>query len=163
MMKQNSGSFLILLLLSNRHLSLSENTSARSKTFSLRKDRILLPPCPMGIKIKKIYDHLLFTKKPLSSPIQETFSLSMGKNVLQPFALDLHLSQPRKIVKLFSKNKNIALFDSDKLGQSHNKDLHEWRYIHASGNERQNEVKRFFYIIKDSKRREENYSPSSLR
>ncbi len=41
----------------------------------------------------------------------------MGKNVLQPFGLDLHLSQPRKIAKLFSKNKNIALFDSDKLGQ----------------------------------------------
>jgi tRNA(Ile)-lysidine synthase len=77
----------------------------------------LVATLPRGVKIKKIYGHLLFTKKPLSSPIQETFSLSMGKNVLQAFALDLHLSQPRKIARLFSKNKNIALFDSDKLGQ----------------------------------------------
>lgn len=76
----------------------------------------LVATLPHGIKIKKIYDHVLFTKKPLPSPIQETFSLSMGKNVLQPFSLDLHLSQPRKIVKVFSKNKNIALFDSEKLG-----------------------------------------------
>ena len=44
----------------------------------------LVATLPHGIKIKKIYDHLLFTKKPLSSPIQETFSLSMGKNVLNP-------------------------------------------------------------------------------
>ena len=77
----------------------------------------LVATLPKGIKIKKIYDHLLFTKKPPASPIQETFSLSMGKNVLQPFGLDLQLSQPRKIARLFSKNKNIALFDSDKLGQ----------------------------------------------
>lgn len=77
----------------------------------------LVAALPRGVKIKKIYDHLLFTKKPLASPIKETFSLSMGKNVLQPFALDLHLSQPRKIPKLFSKNKNIAHFDNDKLGK----------------------------------------------
>ncbi|MBS1238537.1 MAG: tilS [Deltaproteobacteria bacterium] len=77
----------------------------------------LVATLPKGIKIKKIYDHLLFTKKPPASPIQETFPLSMGKNVLQPFGLDLQLSQPRKIARLFSKNKNIALFDSDKLGQ----------------------------------------------
>jgi tRNA(Ile)-lysidine synthase len=76
----------------------------------------LVATLPNGIKIKKIYDHLLFTKKPLSSPIQETFLLSMGKNVLKPFALNLHLSQPRKIVRVFSKNNNIALFDSEKLG-----------------------------------------------
>lgn len=77
----------------------------------------LVATLPKGIKIKKIYDHLLFTKKPPAPPIQETFPLSMGKNVLQPFGLDLQLSQPRKIAKLFSKNKNIALFDSHKLGQ----------------------------------------------
>jgi tRNA(Ile)-lysidine synthase len=77
----------------------------------------LVATLPHGIRIKKIYDHLLFTKKPLSSPIKEIFSLSMGKNVLRPFGLDLHLSQPREIARLFSKNKNIALFDSDKLGQ----------------------------------------------
>jgi tRNA(Ile)-lysidine synthase len=77
----------------------------------------LVATLPHEVRIKKIYDHLLFTKKPLSSPIRETFSLSMGKNTLQPFALDLHLSQPRKVSRLFSKNKNIAIFDSDKLGQ----------------------------------------------
>jgi tRNA(Ile)-lysidine synthase len=77
----------------------------------------LVATLPHGVKIKKIYDHLLFTKKPLASPIKEIFLLSMGKNVLRPFGLDLYLSQPRKIARLFSKNKNIALFDSDKLGQ----------------------------------------------
>lgn len=76
----------------------------------------LVATLPHGIKVKKIYDHLLFTKKPLSLPIQETFSISMGKNVLKPFVLNLHLSQSRKIIKVFSKNKNIALFDSEKLG-----------------------------------------------
>jgi tRNA(Ile)-lysidine synthase len=40
----------------------------------------------------------------------------MGKNILQPFALNLHLSQPRKIARVFSKNNNIALFDCEKLG-----------------------------------------------
>ena len=76
----------------------------------------LLTILPHGIKVKKIYDHLLFTKKPLSSPIQEIFSLSMGKNVLTPFSLDLHLLHSQNTVKSFSKNKNIALFDSQKLG-----------------------------------------------
>jgi len=76
----------------------------------------LVATLPHGIRIKKIYDRLLFTNKPLSRPIQETFSLSMGKNILTPFALNLHLSQTRKIEKTFSKTKNIAFFDSDKLG-----------------------------------------------
>jgi tRNA(Ile)-lysidine synthase len=76
----------------------------------------LVATLPHGIKIKKIYDRLLFTKKPVSRPIQETFSLSMGKNILTPFALTLHLSQAGKIEKTFSKTKNIAFFDSDKLG-----------------------------------------------
>jgi tRNA(Ile)-lysidine synthase len=76
----------------------------------------LVATLPHGVKIKKTYNHLLFTNKPLVLPIQEAFSLSMGKNVLQPFGLDLHLLQPRKTARLFSKNKNIALFDNDKLG-----------------------------------------------
>jgi tRNA(Ile)-lysidine synthase len=76
----------------------------------------LVATLPHGIKIKKIYDRVLFTIKPLSSPIQETFSLSMGNNVLRPFALNLHLSQPRNIARVFSKNNNIALFDGEKIG-----------------------------------------------
>jgi tRNA(Ile)-lysidine synthase len=76
----------------------------------------LVATLPHGIKVRKIYDRLLFTNKPLSRPIQETFSLSMGKNILTPFALNLHLSQARKIEKTFSKTKSIAFFDSDKLG-----------------------------------------------
>jgi tRNA(Ile)-lysidine synthase len=76
----------------------------------------LVATLPHGIKIKRIYDHLVFTKKPFPSPIQESFSLSMGKNILTPLALALHLSQPRKIAKVFSKNTNIAFFDSGKLG-----------------------------------------------
>lgn len=76
----------------------------------------LVATMPHGIRVKKIYDHLLFTKKPLPLPIRETFSISLGKNILKAFALTLHLSQSRKIIKTFSKSKNIALFDSEKLG-----------------------------------------------
>jgi tRNA(Ile)-lysidine synthase len=76
----------------------------------------LVATLPHGIKIKKIYDQVVFTKKPLPTPIQETFLLSMGKNVLASFALNLHLFQTQEVVKTFSKNKNIAFFDSDKLG-----------------------------------------------
>jgi tRNA(Ile)-lysidine synthase len=80
------------------------------------KEPNLVTTLPYGIRIKKIYDRVLFTKKPLPTPIQETFSLAMGRNILRPFALDLRLSQTQEVVRTFSKNKNVAFFDCDKLG-----------------------------------------------
>jgi tRNA(Ile)-lysidine synthase len=76
----------------------------------------LVATLPHGIKIKKIYNQLLFTKNPLSLLNQEKLSIAMGKNVLTPFGLNLYLYQARKIAKTFSKNRNIAFFDSEKLG-----------------------------------------------
>lgn len=72
---------------------------------------------PHEIKVKKVYDHLLFTKEPFPRSIQETFSVSTGKNFLKPFSLCFHLSQSQKIIKVFTKNNNIAFFDSEKLGK----------------------------------------------
>ncbi len=77
----------------------------------------LIAVLPHEIKVKKVYDHLLFTKKPLPRPIQETLLISTGKNILKPFALCLHLSKSRKITKVFPKNNNIAFFDSEKMGR----------------------------------------------
>jgi len=77
----------------------------------------LVAMLPHEIKVKKVYDNLLFTKKPLPPPIEETFSISTGKNNLKPFALCLYLSQSQKIPKVFPRNNNVAFFDSEKLGR----------------------------------------------
>jgi tRNA(Ile)-lysidine synthase len=76
----------------------------------------LVSTLPYGIKIKKVYDRLIFTKTPLVAPIKETFSLSMSKNRLSPFKLNLKFSRLAKKPESFPKDKNTAFFDYEKLG-----------------------------------------------
>jgi tRNA(Ile)-lysidine synthase len=94
---------------------LREHFRLISKILSSTKPN-LIANLPHEIKIKKVYNHLIFTKKPLPSPPRETFSLSMGKNILTSFTVSLHLSLPRKTPSFFLKNENTAFFDKDKLG-----------------------------------------------
>jgi tRNA(Ile)-lysidine synthase len=105
----------IIVSLEPAFVPLREHIRQIKNILSAKKPN-LVATLPHGIKIKKIYDHLLFTKKPLSSPIQETFLLSMGKNALKTFSLNLHLTQSQHTSKIFSHNKNTAFFDSEKLG-----------------------------------------------
>jgi len=77
----------------------------------------LVVTLPYGIKVKKTYGRLFFTRKPPHSPVEKTFSLSMGKNILEPLMYEIRLSASRKKPASFLKNKNIAFFDHNKLGK----------------------------------------------
>lgn len=75
----------------------------------------LVADLPHGIKVKKTYGRLFFTKKPLPLPVEKTFALTMGKNILKPLMFEFHLSAARKKPASYSKNRNVAFFDHDKL------------------------------------------------
>jgi tRNA(Ile)-lysidine synthase len=75
----------------------------------------LVADLPHGIKIKKTYDRLFFTKKQLPSPIEKTFALTIGKNILKPFMVEFRLSASRKKPASYPKNRNVAFFDHGKL------------------------------------------------
>jgi tRNA(Ile)-lysidine synthase len=105
----------IIASLEPTFVPLREHVSQIDKILFAKKPNLVIT-LPRGIIIKKIYDRLFFTKKPLPAPIRETFSLSIGENILTPFAMNIHLSQPRKTATVFSKKTNIAFFDRNKLG-----------------------------------------------
>ncbi|MBA4390854.1 MAG: tRNA lysidine(34) synthetase TilS [Syntrophus sp. (in: bacteria)] len=105
----------IITSLEPRFIPLREHFHQIQKLLSTKKPN-LITSLPYGIKAKKTYNHLFFTKKPSPAPIEEVFSLSIGQNILSSLMLKLKLSYARKIPANFPKNKNIAFFDVEKLG-----------------------------------------------
>lgn len=81
---------------------------------------------PHGIKVKRIYDILIFTNKPPKPGIKDIFPVKSGENRLEPFKLMLDI-EPLEVdsAPLFAKNGqdgipavdiNTAFFDADKIG-----------------------------------------------
>ncbi|MCX8109924.1 MAG: tRNA lysidine(34) synthetase TilS [Syntrophorhabdaceae bacterium] len=79
---------------------------------------------PRGIKIKKIYNKLVFTKKTSPLIFDGTINIHDGINILEPFGMVLEVeSYLKKEILPFTKpiearlSENIAFFDRDKIGR----------------------------------------------
>ena len=81
---------------------------------------------PHGIKVKRIYDRLIFTNKQTRPVIEDVFPIKSGENRLEPFKLILDIKllevddNPLFAKKgqegIFALDGNIAFFDADKIG-----------------------------------------------
>jgi len=79
---------------------------------------------PGGLKIKKIYNKLVFTKKPPSMRFDGVIDIHDGINILEPFGLVLEVeTYLKKEIMPFTKpiearlSENIAFFDRDRIGR----------------------------------------------
>jgi tRNA(Ile)-lysidine synthase len=98
-----------------RFIPLREHIRQIQQLLSAKKPN-LIATLPYGIKVKRIYNNLFFTKKLSTAPVEEIFSLFTGQNTLNPLRLKLKLSHCRKIPTHFPEKNSIAFFDADKLG-----------------------------------------------
>ncbi|MBP8625942.1 MAG: tRNA lysidine(34) synthetase TilS [Syntrophorhabdales bacterium] len=79
---------------------------------------------PLGMRVRKVYDRLIFTKKTLPERFNTTIDIHDGINILEPFNLILEVERySKKDIFPFTKpiearlSENIAFFDSDKIGR----------------------------------------------
>lgn len=81
---------------------------------------------PHDIKVKRIYDRLIFTNKQTKPVIKDVFPIKFGENRLELFKLILDIKllevddNPLFAKKgeggIFALDRNIAFFDADKIG-----------------------------------------------
>lgn len=78
----------------------------------------LMLAMPHGIRVKKIYKNIIFTKKHILPDIVDVFPLNTGKNFLEPLSLEIDVSLVSGNIKINypTDNRCIAYFDVDKMG-----------------------------------------------
>ncbi len=79
---------------------------------------------PKGIRVKRVYDRLVFTKNPPIESCTIHMDIHEGINILEPFGIALEVERyPKKDIFPFTKpiearlSENIAFFDKDKIGR----------------------------------------------
>jgi tRNA(Ile)-lysidine synthase len=76
----------------------------------------LMLTMPQQVRIKKVYDRLIFTKKTIPMEIKDIFPLKTGENMLEHFGLILNVSFFLKDTKTpYLPDRYTASFDSDKI------------------------------------------------
>jgi tRNA(Ile)-lysidine synthase len=72
---------------------------------------------PQGIRIKKVYHRLVFTKKPIPPKITDVFPIKEGENILGQFGLVLNVSPVMQDASTtHSPHRYSAHFDGDRAG-----------------------------------------------
>jgi len=97
-------------------IPLREHARLINNVISSEKPNLMLA-MPHGIRIKKVYNRLIFTKKPIPPKITDAFPINNGENRLDLFGLMLNVSlilQDINSPRL--SHRYIAHFDGDKIG-----------------------------------------------
>jgi tRNA(Ile)-lysidine synthase len=77
----------------------------------------LMLAMPRGIRIKKVYNRLIFTKKPILPRIRDIFPIKLGNNRLEQLGLEFDLALLLQDLEFpHSQDRHTAHFDSDKVG-----------------------------------------------
>ncbi len=71
---------------------------------------------PGGIRAKRMYGELLFTKEQDQEIIGDIVPVVMGENRLDPFGMSLHVSEGGERARRFSDDPWTACFDGGKIG-----------------------------------------------
>lgn len=71
---------------------------------------------PRGIRVKRVYGKLVFTKESDSPEITDVLSVTPGENTLEPFLMSLQVSVSRTIPSQFPDHPDVAYFDAAKTG-----------------------------------------------
>jgi tRNA(Ile)-lysidine synthase len=96
-------------------IPLREHARLINNVISSKKPNLMLA-MPQGIRIKKVYNRLVFTKKPMLTKITNIFPINSGENRIEPFGLMLDVSMVlQEGGAPHSSDKYIAHFDGDKI------------------------------------------------
>jgi tRNA(Ile)-lysidine synthase len=71
---------------------------------------------PHNLRVKKVYTTMVFTQKPLRPPITDRVPVAIGKNILKSFSISLTIRVQKNMPSLRLRNRNVALFDREKIG-----------------------------------------------
>lgn len=99
---------------------------------------------PSGLKAKKIYDSLVFTTRPLSRPIRETFDVREGMNHFPPLNIDIEIEILKSAPLTYPEDPCTAYFDSDKCGDLIVRTFRPGDRMHPLGMTNPVKVKDFF-------------------
>lgn len=99
---------------------------------------------PHGIKAKRVYGDLMFTKEEPVRPIGETFEIRLGRNVIPPLgiALDVSISDSRP--DAFSAGRGTSYFDGDRASRLSLRTFREGDRFVPLGMDREVKVKDYF-------------------
>ncbi|HOW55946.1 MAG TPA: tRNA lysidine(34) synthetase TilS [Syntrophorhabdaceae bacterium] len=71
---------------------------------------------PSSLLVRKTYDRLVFSTKPLPLPIAQAFPVHEGRNPIAPLDVEIILMSSEKRPSSYPKSASTAYFDLDKLG-----------------------------------------------
>ncbi len=106
---------------------------------------------PKGIRVKRVYDRLIFTKNQPLESCTNHMDIHEGINFLEPFGISLEVERyPKKDIFPFTKpiearlSENIAFFDKDKIGRLIVRCFNEGDRFMPLGMDKMVKVKDFF-------------------
>lgn len=106
----------VLSRLEPRFVALREHELLVEKSlFSKRPNNTVL--LPHGIRVKRIYGDLVFTRKGPARQIKDTFAVHEGENDVPALGVTLHVSFTSERPETLAVDRNVAFFDAAGLSK----------------------------------------------
>ena len=138
-----------------RFIALREHVLLVEKSlFSAKPNNMVF--LPHGIKVKRVYGDLTFTKEGPLPPVGETFEIRMGRNVIPLLATTLDVSFSDSRPDAFPSDRGTSYFDGDKASCLTLRTFREGDRFVPLGMDREVKVKDYFIsrkIPRDRRRR----------
>ncbi|MCX8021774.1 MAG: tRNA lysidine(34) synthetase TilS [Syntrophorhabdaceae bacterium] len=100
---------------------------------------------PKGVRVKRVYDQIIFSKRGETERIEGVFPLSMGENMLYPFGIRLSISyMDRGEVDPFTYDTHIAFLDGEGVKGMYVRTFREGDRFYPLGMEKAVKLKDFF-------------------
>ncbi len=139
-----------------RFMPLREHMRLIDEILTSKKPNLSLA-MPEGVRVRKVYDRLIITKKTSSKEITEVFPISLGKNRLEPFGCVMEASETSVDAETVLKaGMSLAHFDQDRLGKLYVRTFRDGDRFYPLGMKNPVKLKDFFIsqkIPKEDRRR----------
>jgi len=104
-----------LASIEQRFIPLRQHIFSIEKIIKAKKPNLTVI-LPYGLKVKKVYKSIIFTKKSLLPPVTDQITLTTGKNILKSFNIALIVSTKKRSSAISAEKHNVAFFDRQKTG-----------------------------------------------
>jgi tRNA(Ile)-lysidine synthase len=105
---------LLLARLEPRFIALREHVLLVEKSLRSRRPNNVVT-LPHGIRVKRVYGDLLFTKKGDAPQVGATFAIEAGENAIPLLGITLDVSLMDERPQVSPKERNIAFFDAARI------------------------------------------------
>ena len=126
-----------------RFIALREHVLLVEKSlFSAKPNNMVF--LPHGIKVKRVYGDLTFTREGPLPPVGETFEIRLGRNVIPLLATTLDVSLSDSRPDAFPPDRGTSYFDGDKASRLTLRTFREGDRFVPLGMDREVKVKDYF-------------------